>query len=342
MPIHRHRFTASGRLVLWLALWLLATPLLAQPAPERSTAQQQRRERLWRQQWPRFAARFKKLDDKYYYFPVFDSEKANSLDVPEREIRDDITVEYIPNPNKLTNRIVKLKVSRPQEDIDVAMRVLPAYRPGEYGYIHSCTIEESLGEGSAIVSDIRLLDRQELERQRRDAAQLVRQELSSLPRLRTDPDDVLRFMFRYRAKAVQLEEQIARDGRLLELRGFNNEYLRAQRVRRMPDEGEWVGPVQIAIVGEENGRLIAVPPALLQPITTEDEFLALLASHNLDREKFLDQFEELMRNRIATAEIDKRLSYFIAGISENDALKGVDLRESFDDLAKPQPGSGRP
>ncbi len=319
-------------LALLVCLMTSAAPSVS--GQDRPTARDVRRDRLWSQQWPRYAAKFQKLGDAYYYFPHFSEEATNSLGLSEREIRDDVTVEWIPNPNKLINKVVSRKVSSPPEDIAVALRVLPAYRAGEYGYIQSCNIVESRGEGEAVVNEIRLLDRRELERQRRDTVDLVKRELGALPRLRTDPEDVLRFMFRHRSKALELEEAIAADGRPLLLRGFTREHTREHRLSRMPSEGStWDGPIHIAILGEEDGRMVAVPPTMLKPVETEEEFLDVLASRNITREMFLDQFEELMRNRIAMAQIEKRMSMFVAALGDN-AMEGIDLRESFEDVDK--------
>ncbi|MCE9590615.1 MAG: hypothetical protein K8S99_08845 [Planctomycetes bacterium] len=142
-------------------------PAATQPAgsagADRAEAEEvKRRERMWARYWPIFAKRFYKFGDDYVAFD-YDPKFANSRHLSSSEAIEKLTRVVETRSNTM---VTSHRISPPRAEVDAIAKALPDMRVGAYGYVHSWTVEEIIGPDEMMVSQIWLIDREQMNRER--------------------------------------------------------------------------------------------------------------------------------------------------------------------------------
>lgn len=293
--------------VLWsmVALFVCA---VAMPAMGQDVELSERnQQRLWHQHWREFGKFYVEHEGKFVCFPKYDTLLHNSSGKTAREYEKESEQAFDLGRN---GGVVTL--DKPQGEVDAVTRLLPAFEPGSYGYIHSGMVDEIVNGQTLRLKQVWLLDGEATRDTKRKEQEEFRQDVgrdfqSALRNWRRggrapggrDPDILGRAMgineaidWRYEKREELIELQTRNGGAVLELQGFDTS--RLFKDKRWP-AGNSVGSVQVAIVEVSGGggflntdkRITAVSASALRKGLDEEQFKKMLASRKLTDKQFV-------------------------------------------------------
>jgi hypothetical protein len=115
---------------------------------------------FWQQNWKRIAMAYAVVGDDFFAFPQFDPKFPSSTHVTV----DGWLAEHTTS-SRVTNGGIAHNVDSapPREEALAAATRIPSFAPGAYGYIASAKVVEVVGPQEMIVTEVRLVDPEEVE-----------------------------------------------------------------------------------------------------------------------------------------------------------------------------------
>lgn len=256
---------------------------------------------LWRHHWPQFAAHYVKIGDAYlpcakynFDYPSSRFEKAEKYTDLHQQTRT-IT------SNSVGVGLTRQQTTRlPREDADAFVRAIPRLAVGEYGYIRGGKAARIEGPDQMILTDIQLIDVDQLTRDKNDTARsLARRGAADS---RRELVDAVEWRYQKRDELVELQNDKSWQVPVRVV-GFDT--------TRLKEDEFWTGQtphhqrdgVQLAIVGtaevesskssRRRSRTVTVLVAvdalrLRRRELKEDDFKALLAARGFDEASFVE------------------------------------------------------
>lgn len=315
-PSHSHHASLPNRfaqriciaLLLTLAAgaWLLSQPPAhasrdashIDPGIELSPTQV---DLIWRRNWPLYARSCIVFEGDYAFCPGYSPQTPSSLGKTARQLIAESSREVRVRDGVL---IRSRTITMPREEAEALANALPRLEVGAYGYIHSMRVDEILGPEEMIVSDIWLIDEEDLQRQI-DADERVMQR-ARMDAAEQDRQIELRYGQRRKLVETQDERDFAQPVRLV---GVNTRTVR-EKQRYTPPAG-----LQIALVKRDppesrrrEGRLVATPATQFGRGVSEAQFLEMLTARDYTQASFaalisheLQQGEDGLMQRVFAA-----------------------------------------
>lgn len=295
------RHTRTSYRLLILALLGGITSAVSGQVPV-NPAEEQRIERMWQQHWREFAAFCLEHDGRYVCFPTYDRTRANSSGLVAKDYLKQSARNFTVRDDK--GRDVEKTMTKPQGEVDVMVKLLPAARPGEYGIIHSGLIESIDGPDRMTLREVWLLDSdkmrseyeatmEELRRQSwRDAEDAIRDRDRRGPGIMDRHfrgRDLLEWQYEERESAARWQRR--RSDMSWQVVGFDTRSLVASR--RWPAAGH--DGVPVAVVAASESSVTVVPASRLGKGVTEDQFRQVLEQRGLTLHRFVEIVTEQKR-----------------------------------------------
>lgn len=272
----------------------------------------ERQQRLWAQHWRRYVEGFAEVDGEFYALPSFDPQRPSSLRKSRSQLQRTYELEWQTNYGD-----GKRELQLPDEDIDIAQRVLPRWSKGEYGHILSGMVDgQAHPAGGFTISSVQIappLDHEARFRQRNDVYYQLR---DWHPTLTRHADEVHAFRYTYREQVQALQQRVGPTARLV-LRGFGSP----------PPVGvAWSGErgdgIHVALIDERDGMLVGVPVAAFRQAMSEEAFTRMLVSRGMTRGAFVEFVVEPLRRGGEPAEVRRQLADRLFGDAPERAAEG--------------------
>ena len=118
---------------------------------------------LWNSHWRLYGSKFIPVGDDYAACPAFDIRYPSSTHMRVSDLMREKTEQQ----KVSSGGFVKTYTIKPDEnDVEAYARALPKLALGEYGYIHSAKVDKVLGPDAMIISDVWLVDADEIKKAR--------------------------------------------------------------------------------------------------------------------------------------------------------------------------------
>lgn len=305
---------------------LLASTAATSAAPDPAQVQARKIESLWKLHWFKFAKHCAQYDGQYYicalYDPRFPSSRAVTPDMLTGEMTRVVKMQTDSNVTR------EVRIVPDREDVTAMANSLPSLRIGQYGYIHSAHIDSIEGPDSMTVSDIWLVDQDEL---KREQDQLVKgvgttqqrgvidtRSFNNLGQTSTNENskNSSRSTNLAREAKEQIERRYTLRKQLIKLQD-SEEFSPKLVIKGVPTSAlgagsRWSDPrakdgFAIAVVGKEEitsksgrgksvSRLMAVRAEIFRTPMTEKQFDELLARAGLTREQVIEEYTTQLKN----------------------------------------------
>ncbi|MCC5829047.1 MAG: hypothetical protein JJU36_06320 [Phycisphaeraceae bacterium] len=327
-------------------------------------------ERVFAASWRNYARRYVEYDDRFICFAGFDPRFPSSrlLTLAEAQRAMTETEEVAEG-----GRVVTRRYTPPREDLEPFIRALPSIdEPGSWGHLHSVKIE-SIEDDVIIATEPWLLDARMLNLQRQaagqretEAARRAREQAQQAERQRRaelleqirrerrwptpEEREILQNIRQEGARARDRSDPATRNFNLrldlaseqqpwaerrLRLVGFDTTTARA--------EERWNGGrsgLSVAIVGVEDGHVIAVPTSTLFRGLSREQFIKMLESREIDIQKFA-QLQIAYRRAFSEDHEARLLTRIEANAPQPPAAEPEPApRPRFQPGERPRPGPG--
>ncbi len=266
-------------------------------------------DQVWKQTWRDVARCYLAWKGEYYAFPEYRKDYPSSVLIASHRVTEK-TYAAEPALNLLTQAFKddngidrKRTLKKDQEEVDAAVKSLPKVAPGEYGWIHSGKVVRTEGTDTVILAKVELLPADGLESAKNkvydklfnhDVADYRTKVWANNARPRQHGESrsliedytatqrtAYQWWFAERTQAAHRQEDEEFSNMEWKVVGFKTDKIIKGTRWPSGDKG-----VQLAILGVDNGTVLAAPAAFLEKGMTEEEMLGLLKACELSKADF--------------------------------------------------------